>query len=251
LEGIARGLERRALAHLSAGLSTVTGFYRTVTLAERSNMSEVFLDFTSSPVEPAREVRSTLIMVGIQAAREHALLRRYLELLSSEMRDRIVGLAAGSWVPVEIAVAHYSAMNRLAIDRRTIEAIGASVAEKTWKHVLAPVLARSKRIGPKPWESLAHAHETMKLSWRGSDVRIVKLAPTQALYEWAGQPCAAIPYFVTSFGSLMRALIGLFASGASYRVAPEQSSPTTVALHLSWREDEAKRSPIAAGRGRW
>src|SRR5258708_14705025 len=164
-------------------------------------MGDVFLKFRNSPIEPVREVRSTLVLAGIQSAREQGLFPRYSEILAPDMRERIVGIAAGIWVPVEIAVAHYSAMDGLKIDRHAIEAIGADVAARTWKHILSPVFATARRIGPKPWESLAHAHETIKLNWRGGDVQIIKEGPTQAVYEWAGQPCAAIPYFVTSFGS--------------------------------------------------
>jgi hypothetical protein len=199
-------------------------------------MAEVFLPFRNSPVVPVRDVRSTLIMAGIQSLREHGLFQRYSETLSSDMRERIAGLAAGIWVPVEIAVAHYSAMDRLGIEQHTIEALGAEVAARTWKHILSPVFARARRIGPKPWEAFGYTHETINLNWRGGDVQIVKEGPTQALYEWAGQPCAAIPYFVTSFGSFMRALTKLFASRATHRVVHERCSPTSIVLRLSWAE---------------
>ena len=153
-------------------------------------MNHVFLPFSKSPAEPVTEVRSTLLLAGIQSVRARGLYPQYSDVIAPEMRERIVGLAGGIWVPVELAVAHYSALDRLDIDRLTIEALGAEVAERAWKHILAPVLARAKRIGPKPWESLSHAQETVKLNWRGGDVQITKEGETQALYEWAGQPCA-------------------------------------------------------------
>jgi hypothetical protein len=199
-------------------------------------MVEVFLPFRNSPVVPVRDVRSTLIMAGIQSLREHGLFQRYSEALSTDVRERVAGLAAGIWVPVEIAVAHYSAMDRLGIEQHTIEALGAEVAARSWKHILSPVFARARRIGPKPWEAFGYTHETINLNWRGGDVQIVKEGPTQALYEWAGQPCAAIPYFVTSFGSFMRALTKLFASRATHRVVHERCSPTSIVLRLSWTE---------------
>jgi hypothetical protein len=199
-------------------------------------MDQVFLPFTKSPVEPVTEVRSTLLIAGIQSVRAQGLYEQYSDVLSSEVRESLVGLAGGIWVPVELAVAHYAAMDRLDIGRLTIEALGAEVAERAWKHILAPVFTRAKRIGPKPWEAFSHTHETVKLNWRGGDVQITKESPTQALYEWAGQPCANIPYFVTSFGSFMRALTNLFSSRAYYSVVPERSSPTTIALRLWWAE---------------
>src|SRR5580700_10378999 len=199
-------------------------------------MAEVFLPFRNSPVVAISEVRSTLIMAGIQAVRAQGLFGPYSESLSSGVREQIAGLAGGIWVPVEIAVAHYSAMDRLGIERRIIEAIGAEVAARTWKHILSPVFARAKRIGPKPWEAFGYTHETVDLNWRGGDVQIAKEGPTQALYEWVGQPCAAIPYFVTSFGSFMRALTKLFSKRAHHSVVHERCSRTSIVLRLSWAE---------------
>jgi hypothetical protein len=207
-------------------------------------MAEVFLPFRNSPVEPVSDVRSTLIMAGIQSLREHGLFQLYSENLSGDARERIAGLAAGIWVPVELAVAHYSAMHRIGIERGTIEAIGAEVAARTWKHILSPVFARAKRIGPKPWEAFGHTHETINLNWRGGDVQILKEGPTQALYEWAGQPCAAVPYFVTSFGSFMRALTKLFSKRANHRVVHERCSPTSIVLRLSWTEGAVERRQL-------
>jgi hypothetical protein len=188
-------------------------------------MNQVFLPFSRSPVEPVTEVRSTLLLAGIQSVRAQGLYPQYSDVLSPEVRERIVGLAGGIWVPVELAVAHYTALD-----------LGAEVAERAWKHILAPVLARAKRIGPKPWEAFSHTHETVKLNWRGGDVQITKEGETQALYEWVGQPCANVPYFVISFCSFMRALTNLFSSRAYSTVVPERSSPTTIALRLSWAE---------------
>jgi hypothetical protein len=204
-------------------------------------MVEVFLPFRNSPVEPVSDVRSTLILSGIQSLREHGLFQLYSENLPSDARERIAGLAAGIWIPVEVAVAHYSAMDRLGIERRIIEAIGAEVAARAWKHILSPVFARAKRIGPKPWEAFEHTHETIDLNWRGGDVQIVKEGPTQALYEWVGQPCAAIPYFVTSFGSFMRALTKLFSQRANHSVVHERCSRTSIVLRLSWAEGAVER----------
>jgi hypothetical protein len=199
-------------------------------------VSELVLKYRKWPIEPASEVRSTLIMAGIQTLRAQGLAARYSQILSPSQREHILGLAAGIWVPVELAIEHYTAMDRLAVDRVTTESMGADVAARTWKHILAPTFAHATRDGWRPWEALLDAHAAIDRTWHGTDVQIVKEGPTQARYEWAGQPCAAIPYFVTSFGAFMRALIKLFSRRAYYDVAPEHCSSTTVAIRLSWIE---------------
>ena len=157
------------------------------------------------------------------------------------MREQIMGLAAGMWVPVELAVAHYTAIDGLKLDPSEIELIGADVANRTWKHILSPVAARAKRIGPKPREALTHTHESIDLNWRGGDARIFRERPNQALYEWVGQPCASIPYFVTSFGAFMGALMRLYSERASHQIVPDGCTPTTISLRLSWIGGYAER----------
>jgi hypothetical protein len=213
-------------------------------------MSELFLPFRHSPTRPIVEVRSTLVMAGLQSARAHGLYSRYVAALPAEWQERILGLTAGGWVPVEMAVQHYKAMDTLELGPLAIEAIGAEVANRTWKHILAPVMARAKRIGPNVWEALTHTHGTADLNWRGGDIRIFRESPTQALYEWAGQPCASVPYFVTSFVAFMRSLINLFSARAYCRLVPERCTATTIAIRLSWTEATEQRlgvGPSMAG----
>jgi hypothetical protein len=199
-------------------------------------VAEVFLDFAKMPIEPATAVRSTLILTGIQVIRSRNLFERYSDVLSPSERTQILGLAGLTWVPVEIALQHYTAADRLGLDERTIELIGQEVASRSWKHVLAPTFGRSKRIGPKPWDAFQNARSTVALTWHGSDVQILKEGPNQALYTWAGQPCAAIPYFVRSWKCIMRAVINLFALHARAELVPELSSPTAMTVRLSWVE---------------
>jgi hypothetical protein len=205
-------------------------------------VSEVFLKYRKWPVLHATEVRSTLIMSGIQTVRAHGLFSQYAENLSPSQREYVLGLAAGIWVPIELAVEHYTALDRLALDRVTIESFGAEIASRTWKHIFAPVIVHA-RDGLRPWDALAHSHDTNDRSWRGTDIRIVREGPTQARYEWAGQPCAAIPYFMTSFAAFMRALVNLFSRRSYYEFVPDGCSRSTVTVRLSWIEKTFERRP--------
>ena len=62
----------------------------------------------------------------------------------------------------------------------------------------------------------------------------MKLGPKEARLDWVGIPYAAVPYYVTSFGGFLRALLQLFCTKAYTRIVPEHSSPMTVSYRLSW-----------------
>jgi hypothetical protein len=62
----------------------------------------------------------------------------------------------------------------------------------------------------------------------------MKLGPKDARLDWVGIPYAAVPYYVTSWGGFLRALIQLFCTKAYTRLVPEHSSPAAVSYRISW-----------------
>jgi hypothetical protein len=193
-------------------------------------VGEIVLPFRTANPKPVTEARSTLIVSGIQTLRAHGLYERYVELLSPQLRQDIMSLVAGLWIPGELALEHYRTMDRLQLGKSTIEAIGAEVAERGSK----TVLTRGRLRDPTPWDMLSMSHRNLDTNWRGSDMMISKEGPNEALFVWAGQPCASVPYFVTSYGAFLRAVISAFCTSANHRIAHEQCTATTIAINLSW-----------------
>jgi hypothetical protein len=197
-------------------------------------MGEIVLPFRTPNPRPIVEARSTLIISGIQTLRAQGLYDRYLELLSQKMREQIMSLVAGLWIPAELAVEHYRTVDKLDLPRTTIESIGAEVAERAYKTVLSRVPAAARGADATPWTVLLLSHRNLDLNWKGSDMMITKEGPQEAIFIWAGQPCASIPYFVTSWGSFLHALTSLSCTRARHRLVPERCSPTTITIRLSW-----------------
>lgn len=182
----------------------------------------------------ASEVRSTILVSSVQAIRSRGLYQSYLEALPEEARDGFSTLVAGVWLPIDHALIHYRAVDRLGLDTRTIESIGAEVAERINKGPLSIAVNLSRRVGVTPWGALSMAHRINDLNWKGGDITVYKLGAKEALYEWTGQPCASIPYFLTSFGGYLRALAALFADKVHVRTIAERCSKTVLTHRLSW-----------------
>ena len=182
----------------------------------------------------ATHARSTLIVSGIQTFRARGLYERYTANLPQAERVEIVSLIAGQWIPIDLALDHYRAADRLGLGDDVIESIGAEVAERINKSALSVMVKMSKEAGVTPWSALANAHRLTDVNWRGSDVAVRRLGPKEARYDWVGQPCAQVPYFIASFGGFLRSLASLFCSKAYTRVVPGRTSATTLSYRLSW-----------------
>ncbi len=185
-------------------------------------------------VRPASLVRSTIIVSGLQAFRTRSLIEAYQEHLPEYARAPLLGLVAGQWIPVGLAVDHYRAADRLGLDAPTIESIGADVAERIHKSPLSVMVKMSKELYVTPWTALASSQRLKDINWKGSEVHVVKLGPKDARFDWIGQPCAEVPYFVTSFGGFLRSLVSLFCTKAYVCAMPDQASPTSMSYALSW-----------------
>jgi hypothetical protein len=181
-----------------------------------------------------RETRSTLIVSAILTLRARGFYERYTELLSPKLKEELLGLIAGIWIPAPLGLEHYRAVEQLALPPSTIEAIGAEMAERTSKTAIHSAVKMSKEIGVTPWAALAQAHRLRESTWRGTDIAVWKLGPKEARYDWVGQPYSEVPYFVTSFNGFMRALISMFCTRAYTHIVPERSTPTSFSIRISW-----------------
>lgn len=182
----------------------------------------------------ATHVRSTLIVSSLQTLRSRGLLERYLTHVDAKKRDELLALIAGTWVPIELGLDHYRAADKLGLDSKLIDGIGAEVGERINASFLSFVVRMSKEAGVTPWTALGRAHRLRELTWKGSDLSILKLGPKDARFDWGGLPYAVVPYFVTSFGGFLRGLIGLFCTKVYARPVPDKMAPTFISYRISW-----------------
>jgi hypothetical protein len=195
-------------------------------------MSEIVVPFRTPTPRLVTEARSTLIVSGIQTLRARGLYERYVELLSPSLRQEIMSLVAGLWIPGNLALEHYRTMDKLGLDTSLIEAIGAEVSQRGARTVLKR--APTTNTDRTPWKMFELIQRNLDTNWRGSDMMVIKEGPQEAISIWEGQPCASVPYFVTSWGGFMRASTSRYCTSAQHRYLPDRSSPTTIALSLSW-----------------
>jgi hypothetical protein len=121
---------------------------------------EIVLPFRTPNPEVCTEARSTLIIAALQTLRARGLYDAYVERVSPGLREELMSLVAGIWVPIELAVEHYRTMERLELPKSTIEAIGAEVAERGFRTVLASP-PQPLEGAPTPWDVLRAARRNL------------------------------------------------------------------------------------------
>ena len=171
---------------------------------------EIILPFPA----PARDdrdgeakLRSTLVASSARvAAAAQSSSIATARLLPAEHREVILSTVAGLWLPMEVGLAHYEAVDRLGFTTEEEEQIGAEVSHKLHDTFLGTVMKMATNAGVTPWTLLPKGNQFYGRLFRGGGgTRVIKLGPKEARSDVVGLP------LLSRFPSLSRhAVRGLY-----------------------------------------
>jgi hypothetical protein len=182
----------------------------------------------------ATEVRGTVLVASLRGLRSRGYGDAYLKLLKPTFHDAIASLTPAVWLPMDLALAHYEACDRLALPPEVIESIGAESGRFVNKTVLTVVARLSQETGLTPWVALGYSEKLRQRTWVGSGFSVVRLGPKEARLEWAQQPAARYPYFRAAFGAFAGAILGMFARRLHVREIPRGGGSMGIKYKISW-----------------
>ncbi len=199
---------------------------------------EIILPFPTAleRLEPASEIRSTLIASSLQSLKARGHWERYSELLPAEHRDTIVHCIAGEWFPLSVGFAHYETCDQLQLSLEQQREIGEDVSRRVHETFLSVMLQMAKGVGFTPWTVLAKGNQIYARIMRGGGTQVTKLGPKDAQIDVARLPLLEIPYFRTAAQGIYQVAIGMFAKRAHVRLLAAQSRKPgeLTSLHVSW-----------------
>lgn len=178
-------------------------------------------------------MRSTLLCASIQSLRQRGLYDAYLDQLSPADRARAQALTPGQWLPVERAVVHYLACDRVPITAAQRIEIGGDVAQRIQQSLVSVIVRLTREGGVTPWAVVTNAEKLRQRSWQGGGIRVSKVGPKDAVLEWAEQPCVESMHFRLGFGGLLKALGELYARRVFVNEEPTKD-PSTLVVKISW-----------------
>ncbi|MBL8719432.1 MAG: hypothetical protein JNL79_25820 [Myxococcales bacterium] len=187
-----------------------------------------------SEVMTCTGIRSTLVSASLLALRERGLSDAYYKHLPPELHMTVQTIVAGSWVPIDLAVAHYRAVDALGLAAAEQVAIGSDVGVRVQASLLGVIFRLAKGGGATPWTALSIYPKLRERIFRGSDTRIVRIGPKDARVENFGIPLVAIPYFRNAWRGMVIAGLGLFCRRV---IVTELTSPhpsNTFVYKASW-----------------
>ncbi|MBI2394384.1 MAG: hypothetical protein HYV09_32740 [Deltaproteobacteria bacterium] len=186
------------------------------------------------PLVATTQVRSTLLCASMQSLRARGHFDAYLAELTEEQRAQAIAMTAGSWLPVQSAMVHYLACDRVVMSRDERLEIGAEVARRIQQSPLHVLVRLSREAGASPWSVLAYAEKLRAQSWQGGGVQILKTGPKDMRLVWQLQPCARSTHFRAGFAGIVKGLFELFCRRAYVSEETAHCTDTTLAIAGSW-----------------
>lgn len=186
------------------------------------------------PLVATTHVRSTLLLASMQSLRARGHFDAYLAELTEEQREQAIALTAGSWLPVQSALVHYLACDRVDMSRDERLEIGAEVARRIQQSPLHVLVRLSREAGASPWSVLGYAEKLRTQSWQGGGVQVLKTGPKDMRLVWQLQPCARSKHFRAGFVGIVKGLFEMFCRRAYVNEVPEQCTDTTLTIVGSW-----------------
>jgi hypothetical protein len=198
---------------------------------------EAIIPFSGPPelTPPVTEVRGTLLSSSLQMLRDRGLRDRYLRALPARYHDAIESLVAGTWLPIEVAHAHYVAVDSLGLSDADILQIGRSVGDRIQNGHLGTILRGARNLGGiDPWSIISRVDVLRQRVFRGGEAAAFKLGPKDARIEFVGISLAQVRYFRVGMQGIIESALSLSARKVYVRTTHGAWGPDSMAYTVSF-----------------
>jgi hypothetical protein len=180
------------------------------------------------------KVRGSLLI----ASRDHVGTMREVTEAYEAALDR-ADLAAlqkcmpSEWVPVELAVAHYAALDALRLSIGEVRQIGEWVARRVHDSPFFPLFRLAMSAGATPAAALVQMPRLWTRMFVGGGVGIMRAGPKDVLVRAYKNPLFHSAYFRHAAAGHVRLAAQVFATQAYVKMMP-QVLPESCSYRVSW-----------------
>jgi hypothetical protein len=185
-------------------------------------------------LEPATAVRSTLLLSSIAALTEAGYGELYFKALPVEYHFTLRNAVVGSWIPIAVGMAHYSACVSLGLSREAIVRIGRSVGDKVKGTLLGTVARMAKEVGVTPLNVIPQFPRFWSRAFNGGGCSAHKVGPKEVRIEAHKAEVLDSPYFRSSLCGLAMGVLDPFCTRAYMVELPGPRPPMTAIYRIQW-----------------
>jgi hypothetical protein len=188
----------------------------------------------SGALHPVRNVRSTVLLGSVKAVRATGQFAAYERSLLREHKDTVLHAVAGTWIPVEVAAAHYDACDAAGFSEGAAFANGRHTFESAGNVIFGNVLTRAKSSGVTPWALLEQFPRFWERSYDGGAVGVNRVGPKEARVHILRSLLLESAYYRSALRGVVASAIDLLSVRAYVVEKPGLRPSGTVTLRVQW-----------------
>ena len=146
---------------------------------------------------------------GLTSIRDAGLFDAYAAVSPPEIRQAIDAAVAGMWLPIEVAVEHYLACDRMEVSAETAAQMGRATFEHTKGLLLGSATGLARGVGVNPWTLFPHFQRFWMRGFDGGGIRVLRLGPKESRVDIVECPVFQSRYFRTATRGLGMSLCEL------------------------------------------
>ena len=204
--------------------------------ASTGQPTTVVVDFVSPEGPTVIEERGLLIVSSIQNLKAASLYDGYQQRLSAPARERMEGILASSWVPIELAAEHCATLDALQLSDRVLQEHGEKISQQVSESTFSMMMRTARSMGvDKSWWLMKQCDRMWPRMYRGGGITLLSAGPKDAIVEVHGLPLLQSRFFRTAHHAFLFGL-GASLSETSYvkAVRPREPHPHRAATAMSW-----------------
>lgn len=189
----------------------------------------------SEPVTRVSAVRSTLLQGSLAGLKEFGLYERWSDLIAPADRELIVDSIAPTWLPVEVALAHYEACNRMDVDPAQQAMIGAAVGARVQGTLLATAGKLARNVGVTPDVAARCFGPLWARLFQGGSLQIEQAGPKDLTLEFRQSVLARCAYYRGTLCGNVRSSAQLIGVKVAYsKQVSYDAGKDRLVIKLSW-----------------
>lgn len=196
---------------------------------------QVVVDYQSPHGPQVTDIRGIVIQGRLKQLRANGHFEDYLARLAGAHRDEVLHALAASWVPIEVSLAHFDALDAMPLSdaqiTRMAEPMGAGIFENLFASMVR--VARSSGAEAGIWLGLKQADRVFSRMYNGGSVKVTQVGPKDAVIELDGLSFASSRCFRLSHCAFLRGIFSFSTKACVCKPMPQPKSDR-LSVTLSW-----------------
>ncbi|HEY6876619.1 MAG TPA: hypothetical protein VI299_01320 [Polyangiales bacterium] len=187
------------------------------------------------PLAQATQIRSTVLQSSLATLRARGHYDDWYGRVDPAVRSEIVESIAPSWMPIQIAIAHYAACEAMTLPMSERMAIGEAVGDRIQGSFMVTLMKSARAAGLNPMILLGQFDRLYARLFQGGSVQLTQTGPKDVDMEIRGLPLCKFVHFRTGFTGVVRAAF-IFIGVKSNHVKQQSYNPAqnVFVMHAAW-----------------